>query len=233
MDSKAFIKQYHKQIPDSFCDEMINIFELNDKENKTYSGKIGQGINQPNLELQKSSMDLDLEGSPVTLGINDDMKFYTKLFSFCRPSVVDYYTNCIATPNNLGIIPSEQKDNYIDGVCTILQPPRIKRYKKNKDGYHTWHYDWMAASPNAAGRTMVLMFYLNDVEEGGETEFLHQNLKIKPEKGKVVIFPAYFTHIHKGNIPISNDKYICNIYMGVNGLLKNGGPGMRIFTFGK
>ena len=57
------------------------------------------------------------------------------------------------------------------------------------------------------------MFYLNDVEEGGETEFYHQKLKIKPKKGTCVIFPTYFTHKHKGHIPISNDKYIMNVWV--------------------
>ena len=60
------------------------------------------------------------------------------------------------------------------------------------------------------------MIYLNDVDEGGETAFFHQDLKIKPEKGKMVIFPPYFTHMHKGMCPISNDKYICNIYIGIS-----------------
>ena len=57
------------------------------------------------------------------------------------------------------------------------------------------------------------MYYLNDVSEGGETEFYHQKVKIKPEKGTLVIFPAYFTHLHKGNVPISNDKYILNFWL--------------------
>ena len=56
------------------------------------------------------------------------------------------------------------------------------------------------------------MFYLNDVEEGGETEFYNQKVKIKPKKGTCVIFPTYNTHLHKGHIPISNDKYILNMW---------------------
>ena len=57
------------------------------------------------------------------------------------------------------------------------------------------------------------MWYLNDVEEGGETEFWYQKVKIKPKKGTVVMFPTSFTHKHKGHIPISNDKYIVNMWM--------------------
>jgi hypothetical protein len=52
------------------------------------------------------------------------------------------------------------------------------------------------------------MFYLNDVEEGGETEFLYLNTKIKPVKGTLVYFPTHFPFVHRGNIPISDDKYI-------------------------
>ena len=52
------------------------------------------------------------------------------------------------------------------------------------------------------------MIYLNDVEEGGETEFLYQPKRIKAEKGKIVIFPADFMHTHRGNPPISNEKYV-------------------------
>jgi hypothetical protein len=51
------------------------------------------------------------------------------------------------------------------------------------------------------------MWYLNDVNEGGETLFF-EKYSIKPQKGKIVIFPAEWFFQHKGKIPISNDKYI-------------------------
>ena len=53
------------------------------------------------------------------------------------------------------------------------------------------------------------MIYLNDVPDGeGETEFLYQRRRIKPTKGTVVIFPAGYTHVHKGNTMFTTDKYI-------------------------
>ena len=52
------------------------------------------------------------------------------------------------------------------------------------------------------------MVYLNDVEEGGETEFLYQSLRIKPKANMAVLWPGSFTHIHRGNPPLSGDKYI-------------------------
>ena len=48
--------------------------------------------------------------------------------------------------------------------------------------FHGENINW-----NLHTRTMAWMVYLNDVEEGGETEFLYQQLKVKPKKGTVVI----------------------------------------------
>lgn len=74
-------------------------------------------------------------------------------------------------------------------------------------GYHVWHNErhWNIGTTN---RVMVYTLYLNDVEEGGETEFLIQSKRVKPKQGTVVLFPAEYTHIHRGNPPISNVKYI-------------------------
>ena len=52
------------------------------------------------------------------------------------------------------------------------------------------------------------MVYLNDVEEGGETEFLHLDLKVKPTKGTLMWFPVHYPYVHRGNVPLSGDKYI-------------------------
>ena len=52
------------------------------------------------------------------------------------------------------------------------------------------------------------MTYLNDVEDGGETEFKLQNLKIKAEKGKTVIWPVDWTYTHRGIISPKQEKYI-------------------------
>ncbi len=57
-------------------------------------------------------------------------------------------------------------------------------------------------------RIFVFLLYLNNVEEGGETEFLYAGVKTKPKKGTLVIHPAGFPYFHKGNMPISDDKHI-------------------------
>jgi len=76
------------------------------------------------------------------------------------------------------------------------------------EGYHVWHCE--NASVSSSRRLILCMLYLNDVEEGGETEFLHQSLRIKPTAGTIVLCPAYFTHLHRGNPPLKGDKYMIN-----------------------
>ena len=74
------------------------------------------------------------------------------------------------------------------------------------EGYHIFHCENIAwANRN---RVLAWAIYLNDVEEGGETEWLYQQLKVKPKKNTAVIWPGSFTHLHRGNPPISETKYI-------------------------
>jgi hypothetical protein len=73
-------------------------------------------------------------------------------------------------------------------------------------GYHIWHPEMQ--SIHEKGRCLVFMLYLNDVEEGGETEFLYQHKRIQPKRDRFVLWPAYFTHTHRGNPPLSGEKLI-------------------------
>lgn len=66
--------------------------------------------------------------------------------------------------------------------------------------------------PCNQSRFLSFIWYLNDVEIGGETEFL--NGKVTPSTGKIVLFPATWTYLHKGCMPISNDKYIITGWIG-------------------
>ena len=73
------------------------------------------------------------------------------------------------------------------------------------EGYHRWHCEKTGLFNN---RDIAWMIYLNDVEEGGETEFLYQHLKVNPKKNMAVLWPGAWTHMHRGNPPISGSKFI-------------------------
>tara|TARA_R110000772_G_scaffold145599_1_gene255660 strand:- start:23 stop:631 length:609 start_codon:yes stop_codon:yes gene_type:complete len=82
------------------------------------------------------------------------------------------------------------------------------------EGYHVWHIEHGAGFDNAS-RAFVYSIYLNDVEEGGETEFLHFSKRVKPKKGRIVIWPASFPYVHRGNPPLSGEKYILTSWMNL------------------
>ena len=90
----------------------------------------------------------------------------------------------------------------------------MHRYEPPAGGFMRWHQDWTSPaphkSPSVSMRMLVGMIYLNDVLVGGETEFYNQKVKLKPQQGMLVIFPAYFTHMHRGLSPVSNTKYVIN-----------------------
>jgi hypothetical protein len=81
------------------------------------------------------------------------------------------------------------------------------------EGYHIWHVE---KSLKYYKRAMAFTIYLNDVEEGGETEFLYQSIRVKPKTGRIVIWPAGFPFVHRGNSPISNEKYLITSWMLFN-----------------
>lgn len=74
------------------------------------------------------------------------------------------------------------------------------------EGYHVWHYE--SASRVTGCRILAFTLYLNDIDYGGETEFLYIGKRVKPKTGRLAIWPAGFTHTHRGNPPLSGDKYI-------------------------
>ncbi len=74
------------------------------------------------------------------------------------------------------------------------------------EGYHSWHSE--DGSKKWFQRLFAFTLYLNDVREGGETEFLYMSKRIKAKTGRLAIFPASFEYTHRGNPPISNEKYI-------------------------
>lgn len=91
------------------------------------------------------------------------------------------------------------------------------------DGYVVSRYDpgdavimhvdgQCAVYPHNGLRLATLLFYLNDVPEGGETFFPLQNVKIKPEQGKAVMFPVGFTHPHSV-LPATSKRYIMQTWI--------------------
>lgn len=84
---------------------------------------------------------------------------------------------------------------------------KIQKYKPG-EAYFGWHAEINRIDSEELRRVLVFSTFLNDIKEGGETEFLHQKRKIKAEQGKTIIFPAFWTHTHRGVVAPKETKYI-------------------------
>lgn len=96
----------------------------------------------------------------------------------------------------------------------VIPEITLKKYEKNKGHFNQWHNDYyfdvaLKEKLDKLPITTSFLIYLNDVSNGGETEFM-QGTKIKPSIGKIILFPAAFPYFHRGLIPRSDDKYIMN-----------------------
>ncbi len=102
--------------------------------------------------------------------------------------------------------------DYIRQYGQLNQTPVISTDQKLQKtepggGYHVWHCE--NAGHAFAQRVLVWTIYLNDMPEGeAETEFLYQKRRINPKRGTCIIWPAGYTHLHRGNPVYTQDKYI-------------------------
>jgi hypothetical protein len=84
---------------------------------------------------------------------------------------------------------------------------QIQKYYKNQ-GFYVFHNDFSIYNENENKfRILTYIWYLNSIEEGGETDFYNKGI-IKPEEGKLVLFPACWTYPHAGRMPVSSNKYV-------------------------
>ena len=158
---------------------LINLFE---KSNKKLKGKIGNSV------VDKTKKD------------STDISF--NIFSQ-EPLIKEYIKNL-----SLVIEKYKKKYKYADNPQDkwgITEEFNIQRYLPNQ-GYHMFHSERTSIKDSL--RHLVFMTYLNDVKDGGETEWLYQNLKIKPETGLTIIWPTDWTFTHRGIASKTEKKYI-------------------------
>ena len=139
--------------------------------------------------------------------VRPDKKDSTDLFitDFKHPVIKKYL-------KNLNKVLQEYKKLYM--YCDEEQAPwslnrtksfNLQRYYPNQ-GYHAWHCETFDMA--TASRHLTYMTYLNDVNDGGQTEFEYQNILVQPKKGLTLVWPAVWTHPHRGIPAIGEDKFI-------------------------
>ena len=91
---------------------------------------------------------------------------------------------------------------------------QLQKYYKNQ-GFYRFHHDFLIYNNETKHRIITYIWYLNSIEEGGETDLYDKGI-IKPEQGKLVLFPACWTYPHAGRKPLSDDKYIITGWITIN-----------------
>lgn len=212
-----FIETYDNALSDDFCNQLISAF---DSSPHTFQGRTGGGVDAS----KKLSTDLMLNShskyQEMLLQIQQTtaehaLKYFKKYhFALIAPVALTLQHPKTKQPTPL------THDNFDEiakgNEMAIMQKLfrvgaiQMQRYQKSEGNYNYWHCETFPqkGSTEPLHRALLFMYYLNDVGDGGETDFYYQERSLKPKAGQMVIAPAYFTHTHRGRTPVSNDKYI-------------------------
>jgi len=179
----SFIFVKENALPDFLCDDMVKRFEQSKEEQ--YKGRIGQTFTEE--QSIKKSTDLVLSGKDHWEDVDNN------LF------------------RSLGIALKEFKEKYEYFKGPFKDNGYALQRTEVGEHYH-WHID--GGSHDFSQRQLVAVWYLNDVPgPGGETEFLFQDVKVTPQKGKLVLFPPFWTHEHRGVTLQKGVKYIATTWV--------------------
>ncbi len=173
--------------PLSLCDDLIAYFEL-------HRGKQKKGIAGAGLNLdEKNSDDISIAPNEINFPGNEVfIKYFHSLFS-CHKDYLAQWPFLATFAKNLEI-GSFNLQRYQSGQ-------HFQKLHTERSGLDTLH------------RILAWMTYLNDVDEGGSTIFSHYDLEVQPRKGLTLIWPAEWTHAHKGNVLNAGSKYIITGWM--------------------
>ena len=179
----TFIFEKQRALALDICQEMIRRFEAS--EDEQYPGRIGQTVQED--QSIKRSTDLVVSGKPDWKDIDGE------LF------------------RSLGLAIREFRETYPYFKGPFKDSGYAIQRTDPGEFYH-WHID--GGSHEFSQRQLVAVWYLNDVAgPGGETEFSYQDVRVMPEAGKLLLFPPFWTHEHRGVTLQAGVKYIATTWV--------------------
>jgi hypothetical protein len=197
---KDFIAVYDDVLSSDDCQKIIQHYEKVRENNLTFNR---QQHSNASLKINKDTENYFLSNTSIFANDNVDEIISTNdkwIFEKFKESLTKCYFHYTA---EYSILDSLSKHS-ISGTVKIQKT-------KPSQGYHVWHCEH--GSITYGNRLLLAILYLNNIEEGGETEFLYQSLRVKPKQGTLLFCPSGFTHTHRGNPPLSGDKYIMNTWI--------------------
>lgn len=177
-----YVQVYDGALAPDLCQRMIASFETLAR------------FQRPNGEGARDGLD-DSRWTELDISALSDAGFRTMLLANMHAHLARY----VATLGLTIPVPATQRTSELI----------IKRYRPGGDDRFQPHFDSIGPVSN---RYLVFLWYLNDVVEGGETAFVDLGLEVRPETGRLLVFPPYWMFQHAGRAPVSNDKYILSTY---------------------
>ncbi|MDX1514629.1 MAG: 2OG-Fe(II) oxygenase [Gammaproteobacteria bacterium] len=182
-----FIREY--QVPDpAVCDGLIACFEECRSRGLVHRGRLGR--QKVNLDL-KNSYDLTLANVPPEI-----QQSYAEVFKAYFGALGDFLDDYMGRFSHL---------RTHTRPCHINESPNIQLYPPG-GGFFEAHFE--NGGPDVAHRVLTFQTFLNDTTEGGGTRFVYQDYTCQPAKGKTILWPAGFTHVHCGVVAPKDEKYI-------------------------
>jgi hypothetical protein len=221
MSDKDFIAITPEALSREACAEIVGHLR---RSSALQPGQVGGGV-YPEL---KRSRDISITGKPEWQQVEQalNMAMLGSLIRYLR----EYPQTLIAPlmlqqPGPDGALRrltaedlvAKDDEGIIQLIRACLRPGSINLqwYGAGEGGYPYWHCEQYPrdASCETLHRHLLWTLYLNDKFEEGETEFMYQQRKIKPQTGSLLIAPAGFTHTHRGNRPQGGDKFIATSWI--------------------
>lgn len=215
---KNFIGIYDNALSDVLCKTIIDTF---DSSPHVEPGRTGQGVDTS----KKISRDITISNHSDWRAIEqqiaeitvDHLTQYVRDYPFLLAGAISLSVPgpdgrpMTITADMIRDLAPQNRAGLTQAVFR-LGPIICQKYDRNKGGYFHWHSEFYPPPHDpdldALHRVLLFMYYLNDVEEGGQTGFYYQDMEVSPRRGRMVIAPAGFTHTHCGKMPVSDDKYI-------------------------
>jgi hypothetical protein len=193
---KDFVLEYNNFMSKEWCEKIIQFFNYVKDCGLTYNRQ-DLPSRPPKHIMDDTAVEVESLAFTSEFAILNQSKQCSEFISEFYNKVLPEYTSKYSVLNiinkNHGSLPT--------GITSL----KIQKTVPGQ-GYHVWHFE--NGAPIVSNRLINFILYLNDVEDAGETEFLYYPRRIKPEQGKLALWPAGYTHTHRGNPPISGEKYI-------------------------
>ena len=179
LECEDFIGIYEDVFPEGYCQFMVEEFERLRREGVVTNRLKSE--NTPRHIKDDEYTTLNMNHSPIN---EFKGEWGAPIFFKGLQECFDSYTQRFTILNE-----------------THLQANYMKAQRTDPgSGYHVWHHE--KTSSKELERVVTYMLYLNTLEEdaAGETEFLYQRKRVRPVENTMVIWPAGYTHPHRGNV---------------------------------